>query len=628
VGSIDRELKAAVRHLATKSVRVFLHTLAYEYDAPAFLDNIGRFLDIATASGIRTGIVLFDSCWNTAGANVSAECMPVKGRHNGCWYESPQAADMTSLARYQSYVTDVVSRYGNDTRVNWIEIYNEPRAPNADFVFALRDAGYRWAAALNPIAPIISCWDDNNDTNVVDHHDYTSSFASEWEPAVFVNPSKGAVITEAGSRWYQPPFAGDYGSPLLVVNFLEALAKKAANGTAPYVPGAMISWEIMVGNSHTRWHWGSADGALEPAIPWCGNLMPDGSPVSYTEAAALRRYITGRDEFLAFDKFIPGAPTLIDGDFFLSIAAGSANAVATAGGAPIGDALFEAAIWLTSQGAASMVVRASAALSVTKRASSTAVGELISPLKRHQQKLAPATRAALQTCSLSPILNDTDACPGGPVGYRDFSLAGDASPLDTCASACCAWSECTAWVVRNLSGATDHNCTNELCCWLKPLCPPSEASHSPGTVAQYKTLPPGPPLPSNVDGYNVTIDAASSLLSVSRCANAGVCTDLGSVNVSAFEPGLVLNAWNLLRFVLETDSTTGSLRIRVWFNPTVPETGFTGDPVIDASLTPKPLPPRLTVTDSSPLPAGGIVLCAGGEEARVDYVSALPANVL
>ena len=360
VDSIDRELKAAARHLATKSVRVFLHTLAYEFDAPAFLDNIGRFLDIASSSGIRTGLVLFDACWNTMGANVSAECLPVKGKHNGCWFESPQAADMTSLARYENYVTDVVSRFGNDTRVNWIEIYNEPRAPNADFVFALRDAGYRWAAALSPTAPLISCWDDNNDTQIVDHHDYGAAFATEWEPAVYVNTAKGAVITEAGSRWYQPPFPGDQGSTLLVVNFLEALAAKVANGSAPYVPGAMISWELMVGNSNTRWHWNSPDGALEPAIPWCGNLFPDGSPVSYTEAGALRRYMTGNDEFLAFEKFIHGAPTLIDGDFFLSMPAGSTNVVATLGGVPIGDALFEAAIWVTSQGAASMIVRASA----------------------------------------------------------------------------------------------------------------------------------------------------------------------------------------------------------------------------------------------------------------------------
>jgi hypothetical protein len=49
----------------------------------------------------------------------------------------------------------------------------------------------------------------------------------------------------------------------------------------------------MVGNSMTRYHWGTAAGAPEPAIPWCGFLFPDGSPVSYTEADRLREYTTG-----------------------------------------------------------------------------------------------------------------------------------------------------------------------------------------------------------------------------------------------------------------------------------------------------------------------------------------------
>ena len=51
--------------------------------------------------------------------------------------------------------------------------------------------------------------------------------------------------------------------------------------------------EVMVGHSNTRWHWTSRQGDPEPAIPWCGFLYPDGSPVSYTEAAAIRRYTSG-----------------------------------------------------------------------------------------------------------------------------------------------------------------------------------------------------------------------------------------------------------------------------------------------------------------------------------------------
>ena len=43
-----------------------------------------------------------------------------------------------------------------------------------------------------------------------------------------------------------------------------------------------LLWQVMVGNSNTRWHWGSPEGAAEPAIPWDGWLFPDGTPVSLT----------------------------------------------------------------------------------------------------------------------------------------------------------------------------------------------------------------------------------------------------------------------------------------------------------------------------------------------------------
>ena len=85
VPSIDRELAYAVRHLATSTIRVFLHTLAYEASPLGLLNNVDRLLSIASARGVRVGLVLFDACWNTAGANASKECLPVKGRHNGCW---------------------------------------------------------------------------------------------------------------------------------------------------------------------------------------------------------------------------------------------------------------------------------------------------------------------------------------------------------------------------------------------------------------------------------------------------------------------------------------------------------------------------------------------------------------
>ena len=55
-----------------------------------------------------------------------------------------------------------------------------------------------------------------------------------------------------------------------MVNWLSALRK----ADAPYIPGVMLAWTVIVGNDNTRWHWGSELGTPEPAIPWCGLHWP------------------------------------------------------------------------------------------------------------------------------------------------------------------------------------------------------------------------------------------------------------------------------------------------------------------------------------------------------------------
>ena len=76
----------------------------------------------------------------------------------------------------------------------------------------------------------------------------------------------------------------------------------------------------MVGNSNTRWHWDSRPGTPEPAIPWCGMLWPDGFPVSYTEAFALKNYTEpgAVAQPVAFETFLP-ADKVASGDTFLTI---------------------------------------------------------------------------------------------------------------------------------------------------------------------------------------------------------------------------------------------------------------------------------------------------------------------
>ena len=71
-----------------------------------------------------------------------------------------------------------------------LQVFNEPnRASN--FTLALRDAGFKWAKAALPTQPVLSCWDDNDDTELVDTHHYSTAFSQEWSSAVYSNPTKG-----------------------------------------------------------------------------------------------------------------------------------------------------------------------------------------------------------------------------------------------------------------------------------------------------------------------------------------------------------------------------------------------------------------------------------------------------
>ena len=151
-------------------------------------------------------------------------------------------------------------------------VYNEPNpklAP-AGFSIQLRQAAYTWLKSAGVKQPVLSCWDDNNNTDTVNTHKYTSNM-DQWNQIVFENPFIGGFVSEGGSRWYQG-YPSDSGSPLMVVNWLQALRLYYANCKlairpctvdghgVSFVPGVMISWELMVGNSNTRWHWNTKDG--------------------------------------------------------------------------------------------------------------------------------------------------------------------------------------------------------------------------------------------------------------------------------------------------------------------------------------------------------------------------------
>jgi len=314
---VIRELTIVKKIMGFTALRIFLHSKIYFADPSKLITVMRDLLTISHEKGYGLGFVFFDDCWNHTGLNLSSPCIPVKGKHNGCWKASPQTEerDQRGISGFREYVTHVVQTFKSDPRVLWWEIYNEPKAkpPNIlNYSVALRHAAFHWALEANPSQPVISCWDEaldyrNNtpyrsNTQLNDHHQYQLPWGGT-DNVVFQNTTglmRGGIVTEAGARWYQGRKHG-FGSPLTVIDWL---TKLRANPKAPFVPGVMIDWEVMVSNSNTRWQWTAKPGDPEPAIPWHEHVFPNGSPVSYTEAAAIRRYVTGVDDFLCFEDFL------------------------------------------------------------------------------------------------------------------------------------------------------------------------------------------------------------------------------------------------------------------------------------------------------------------------------------
>jgi len=115
---IDQELGWA-QSLGMNTMRVFLHDLLWQQDAPGFQRRIDTFLTIADRHHIHPIFVLFDSCWEPV-PKLGPQNPPIPGVHNSRWVQSPGVPalqDPSQYPRLKRYVQGVVSAFGKDRRI-------------------------------------------------------------------------------------------------------------------------------------------------------------------------------------------------------------------------------------------------------------------------------------------------------------------------------------------------------------------------------------------------------------------------------------------------------------------------------------------------------------------------------
>ena len=300
--TIDRELGWAAG-LGMNAVRVYLHDLLYQSDGDAFLARMDQVLALAHAHGIAMVPVLFDGVWHPEPA-LGRQPEPTPLRHNSIWVQGPGAEIMFDTSRWDAlepYVSAVLDRFGDDSRVVAWDLFNEPdqmdlntirsgsRTDKAEAATALCDRVFDWARAVDPSQPLtVGLWEyDTNHrpadnalnalilerSDIISFHHYGPR--GDLEAAIDVLASNGRPLL--CTEW----LARSEGSTM---DLLEVFADRGVGA---------INWGLVDGRTQTRYPWKSWVEPVTEDEPWFHELLhADGTPYDPDEATLMRQ-ITG-----------------------------------------------------------------------------------------------------------------------------------------------------------------------------------------------------------------------------------------------------------------------------------------------------------------------------------------------
>ena len=298
---IDKELGWA-KAMGMNTMRVYLHDLLWQQDAPGFKRRINTFLEIASKHGIKPLFVLFDSCWDP-NPRLGMQRPPIPGVHNSGWVQSPGAkalADPSQYPRFESYVKDIVGSFAKDNRILGWDVWNEPdntgggdyndRSPErVAHVAKLLPQVFAWARSVDPTQPLTSGvwhnenWDNLAKLNAVEQTQLTQSdvisFHDYGWPESFEARAKALEV---------------YGRPILCTEYMARGSGSTIDGTLPIGKRrniAMFNWGLVNGKTQTIMPWDSWQRpyTLRPPTVWFHDLLhADGTPYRPREVAIIK----------------------------------------------------------------------------------------------------------------------------------------------------------------------------------------------------------------------------------------------------------------------------------------------------------------------------------------------------
>jgi Cellulase (glycosyl hydrolase family 5) len=304
--TIDRELGWA-QGIGMNTMRVFLHNLLWEQDAPGFRKRMDDFLSIAARHHIRPMFVLFDSCWDPF-PKLGPQHPPIPGVHNSGWVQAPGAVLLSDPSQYpklEQYVKGVVGAFSNDDRILAWDLWNEPDNGNDssyaqgdpkdknEIIERLLPQVFVWARSVRPTQPL---------TSGVWHGDWTS--ASTMTPVGRIQIEQSDVISFHDYGWPETfeehvKMLKQYHRPLICTEYMARNIGSTFDTILPIAKrehvGA-INWGLVAGKSQTWIPWDSWQRpyVTDQPMTWQHDIFhPDGKPYREREAQIIRNLTGG-----------------------------------------------------------------------------------------------------------------------------------------------------------------------------------------------------------------------------------------------------------------------------------------------------------------------------------------------
>jgi len=283
------------------TMRVYLHNLLWEQDAPGFKKRLNEFLAIAAKHKIRPMFVLFDSCWDPE-PQLGPQRPPIPGVHNSGWVQAPGRArleDKSQYSKLQAYVEDVVGTFAKDERILAWDVWNEPsnrgggnyprHEGKQKLVEDLLDDVFAWARSRGPVQPLTSGVWEHDDWSSLDKLDPIEKIQIEQSDVISFHDYNWPETFERRVRQLQI-----YKRPILCTEYMARGNGSTFDGSMPIGKRynvAMINWGLVDGKSQTRLPWDSWKKpytAEEPSIWFHEVFRADGQPYRQREADLIR----------------------------------------------------------------------------------------------------------------------------------------------------------------------------------------------------------------------------------------------------------------------------------------------------------------------------------------------------